>query len=466
MNMRLAGFRDSLPPRALVIGAATAVVVAALTALSAPAPADDDEALKAGEVSHSKNVNRVGHVPKRSPLSDFNSDIAFHGDYAYGGNYSGFTIFDIAKPRKPQIVSQVLCPGGQGDVSVSPDGNLLFLSVDYERTNNTCNSESASPTDERVWEGMRIFDISDPSAPEYVGAVRTSCGSHTHTMIPDDAGESIYLYVSSYGPSKGFTNCKPPHDSISVIDVPLDDPGSASVVSTPRLFPGGGGPGTSGCHDITAYPDRNIAAGACMGDGILMNIADPVHPKVIDRIQDENFAFYHSATFSNHATKVVFTDELGGGGAPVCNEETGPKHGADAIYDVTGAGKKRELAFRSYFKIPRYQQDTENCVAHNGALIPVKGRDVMVQSWYQGGVSIWDFTDSSKPREIGYWERGPISDDTLEVGGSWSAYYYNGYVYSSDITEGLDVLNVRGLRSAKRVEWDVFNGQTQYQYPE
>lgn len=437
--------------------------LATVTSTSAP-PADDQ--LGVDDIAHSSNVRQVGHVKKRQPLANYDSDIAFQGDYAYQGNYDGFTVYDISKPRKPQVVSQVLCPGGQGDISVSPDGDLLFMSVDYERTDDSCHSESGSPDDKNVWEGMRVFDISDPSNPDYIGAVRTECGSHTHTMVPGKGGKNVYLYVSSYGPSKKFTNCKPPHDSISVVKVPLRNPSDASVVSTPDLFPKGGAPGTSGCHDITVYPDRDLAAGACMGDGILMDISHRWHPKVLDRTQDKNFAFYHSATFGNDATKLVFTDELGGGGAPTCNKKTGPKHGADAVFDIAGTGNKRHLVFRSYYKIPRYQQETENCVAHNGALVPVKGRDVMVQAWYQGGVSFWDFTNSAKPHEIGYWERGPLSKKELEIGGSWSAYYYNGYVYSSDIQKGLDVLNIRGMKSAKRVQWDVFNAQTQYPYPE
>ena len=156
-------------------------------------------------------------------------------------------------------------------------------------------------------------------------------------------------------------------------------------MATPNLFPDGGYTNTSGCHDITVNPARKIAAGACMGDGIIMDISDPVAPKVIDRVRDTtNFAFWHSATFNNDGTKVVFTDELGGGGAATCNAAIGPNRGANGIYDLS---KDRKLTFRSYYKIPRHQFDSENCVAHNGSLIPVKGRDVMVQSWYMGGTA-------------------------------------------------------------------------------
>jgi hypothetical protein len=188
---------------------------------------------------------------------------------------------------------------------------------------------------------------------------------------------------------------------------------------------------------------------------------------VITSVRDTvNFAFWHSATFNNNATKVVFTDELGGGGAATCNPTIGPERGADAIYDIVGRGAKRKLEFRSYFKIPRTNTDTENCVAHNGSLIPVPGRDIMVQAWYQGGISVWDFTNSRKPKEIAYWERGPISATTFVLGGSWSAYWYNGYIYSNDITKGLDVLQLKDRRtnSARWARTDVFNAQTQDNY--
>ena len=231
-------------------------------------------------------------------------------------------------------------------------------------------------------------------------------------------------------------------------------------MATPNLFPDGGYTNTSGCHDITVNPARKIAAGACMGDGIILDIKNPVQPKVIDRVRDTtNFAFWHSATFNNDGTKVVFTDELGGGGAATCNAAIGPNRGANGIYDLS---KDRKLTFRSYYKIPRHQFDSENCVAHNGSLIPVKGRDVMVQSWYMGGTSFWDFTDSAQPAEIGYFERGPAGP-AGGGGGTWSSYYYNGHVYSSDLGKGFDVLKItdKDLRKAATVKMDQLNVQTQ-----
>ncbi|MFJ5831924.1 LVIVD repeat-containing protein [Streptomyces sp. NPDC093089] len=450
--------------------------------VSSEQAADARAAIQSGEIPgvdeivHSQNIEHLANIPKDA-LKGTNSDLAFQGKYAFAGNYDGFRIFDISNPKEPKTVAQVLCPGSQNDISVS--GNLLFLSTDSSRSDNSCASTTQPASVKESWEGMKIFDISDIADPKYVAAVETSCGSHTHTLVPKR--KDVYVYVSSYSPNAAFPDCQPPHDGISVIKVPRKAPEQAAVVNFPVLFPGegpdgGGNPGgptnpgvskTTGCHDITVLPEKDLAAGACMGDGILFDIEDPEHPRVIDRVQDNvNFAFWHSATFNQKANKVVFTDELGGGGAATCNAVVGPNRGADGIYDITGKGKNRKLVFRSYFKIPRHQADTENCVAHNGSLIPVKGKDIMVQAWYQGGISVWDFTDSAKPKEIAYFERGPISATTIASGGSWSAYYYNGYIYSNDMAKGFDVLKLSDPRTdpARRIRMDELNVQTQPDY--
>ncbi|MGX5183000.1 LVIVD repeat-containing protein [Streptomyces avermitilis] len=450
--------------------------------VSRSAQAQAREAISDGEIPgqdeivHSDNIEHVANIPKEA-FTGFNSDLAFQGKYAFAGNYDGFRIFDISNPRAPRTVAQVLCPGSQNDISVS--GDLLFLSTDSSRSDSSCNSTTQPATEKSSWEGMKVFDISDKANPKYVAAVETACGSHTHALVPER--RNVYVYVSSYSPNAAFPDCQPPHDGISVIKVPRKAPEKAAVVSFPVLFPGegqdgGGNPGsptnpgvakTTGCHDITVLPSKDLAAGACMGDGILFSIKDPEHPKVIDQVEDNvNFAFWHSATFNQKANKVVFTDELGGGGAATCNATVGPNRGADGIYDIVGKGEKRKLVFKSYYKIPRHQADTENCVAHNGSLIPVKGKDLMVQAWYQGGVSVWDFTDSAHPEEIAYFERGPLSTGTLSVAGSWSAYYYNGYIYSNDIAKGFDVLKITDRRSdpAKRVHLRELNVQTQPDY--
>ncbi len=416
----------------------------------------------------------------RSPLSGsfragdaYGTDLAFKGKYAFVGNYYGFSVYDIARPSRPRQVAQVLCPGAQNDVSVY--GDILVLSVDASRSDDSCSSKDMSETKKKAWEGIRVFDISRPARPRYVAAVETACGSHTHTLAPSKNGKDLYVYVSSYSPSEDFPDCKPPHDIISVVKIPVAKPSAARLAATPVLFPDGGNPGTglptlgigpsetSGCHDVTAYPSKDLAAGACMGDGILLDISNRVRPKVIDRVTDDtNFSFWHSATFNNAGTKVIFTDELGGGSLPTCTPLLGSTRGANGIYDIQG----RSLVFKSYYKLPRSQALTENCVAHNGSLIPVKGRDIMVQAWYQGGTSIFDFTDSSNPVELAYFDREAISKTNLVLGGSWSSYWYNGFVFSSDITRGLEVfrVNTAWAKQAARVKMGTFNAQSQPSY--
>jgi hypothetical protein len=229
----------------------------------------------------------------------------------------------------------------------------------------------------------------------------------------------------------------------------------------------GGGPrilGTS-CHDITVYPQIGLAGGACQGHGLLLDIRDPAHPVRLDAAADSNFSFWHSATFNNDGTKLLFSDEWGGGSAPKCRQSDPRDWGADAIFTIVD----QKLVFQGYYKLPAPQTSQENCVAHNGSLIPVPGRDVMVQGWYQGGVSVFDWTDPRHPTEIAYFDRGPVDGTHLEMGGSWSAYWYNGYIISSEIARGLDILELKPsallsaneIAAAKTVRFDEFNTQGQ-----
>ncbi|MEV0428255.1 hypothetical protein [Micromonospora sp. NPDC050495] len=484
------GSRGRLAPRIVIAGLAVGLAVVLTGSAGGAAPAGGTAETAADgrvvtgsnlpgpdEIRHSDNIRPVANVPKQGPFASsfsIGTDLAFTGHYAISGNYDGFTVYDIAQPRAPRVVSQVLCPGGQNDVAVW--GDLLFLSTDLSRSDDSCSSTPLSASRKEAWEGIKIFDIRDKAAPRYVAAVETDCGSHTHTLVPDRRRDAVLIYVSSYGPDPSFPDCQPPHDSISVIRVPLRNPAAAAVVAKPVLFPDGGNPGqpgdfpvaeTTGCHDITVLPSQHLAAAACMGDGVLLDIADPYRPRVIQRVRDDqHFSFWHSATFNATGRKVVFVDELGGGMAATCNPQVGPEYGASAVYDIVGSGDHRRLRFASYFKIPRAQGPEENCVAHNGSLIPARGRDIMVQAFYQGGVTVWDFTNSRHPREIGYFERGPLPPGGLPAGGSWSAYYYNGYIYSSDLQKGLDVLAIedRRIASAAAVRLTEFNAQTQPDY--
>ena len=453
------------------LGVAAIAALTGLTGATVASAADGiglfGTQLAPDQIGRSANVQHLFNTPHAGPLaSGTGTDIAFSGNKAFVGNYNGFVIYDISNPASPTKLATVNCPGAQNDVTIS--GTLLYLSTDSSRNNSSCSSAAQSATIKASWEGIKIFDVSVPTNPTYVAAVETKCGSHTNTLVPGGAND--YIYVSSYSPSTSTPDCLPPHDLISIVEVPKANPTAARVVATPNLFPDGGtqngkllAGGTSGCHDITAFPAKGIAAGACMGDGIIMDISNPVAPTVLSRVSDRNFAFWHSATFNQDATKVVFTDELGGGAAATCDAKNYNKRGADAIYDVSAT---KQMTFKSYFKIARHQGKSENCVAHNGSIIPVAGRDVMVQSWYMGGTSFWDFTNSAAPREIGYFERGPNGGLGGGGGGTWSSYYYNGHVYSSDLGKGFDVLRITDpdLQGAALVQMGELNPQSQPVY--
>ncbi len=227
----------------------------------------------------------------------------------------------------------------------------------------------------------------------------------------------------------------------------------------------GEGPGPTQCHDITLYPEIGLAGGACEGYGLLLDISDPANPKRIDAVADSNFAYWHSATFNNDGTSILFTDEWGGGGAPKCRATDPVEWGANAIFTLEDG----KMQFKSYYKIPEPQTPQENCVAHNGSLIPIPGRDVMAQSWYQGGISVFDWTDPSNPVEIAYHDRGPVNPERMVMGGSWSVYWYNGVLVSSEIARGLDIfaltpseyLSENEIAASRTVKLDYLNAQGQ-----
>ena len=238
-------------------------------------------------------------------------------------------------------------------------------------------------------------------------------------------------------------------------------------IVNPPTRGGGPPPGPTQCHDITVYPAIGLAGGACGGYGLLLDIRDVANPKRIAAVADSNFSYWHSATFNNDGTKILFTDEWGGGLQPRCRVTDKPEWGANAIFTRSGS----TMAFRSYYKLPAPQTANENCVAHNGTLIPIPGRDVMVQAWYQGGISMFDWTDPAHPREIGYFDRGPMDSTKLVGAGSWSAYWYNGYIVSSEISRGLDIfelqpsafLSQNEIEAAKLIHFDYLNAQDQQQ---
>ena len=423
------------------------------------------------------NLRLISNTPKAPGFMGVtNSDLAFTGSYAIQGNYNGYMAWDISNPSRPTLVTQYLCPASQSDVSVY--GRLLFVSGEGQGGRTDCGTDpirdSVSPIRLR---GIRVFDISDIRNPRYIANVQTCRGSHTHTVVSDPRdNQNVYIYVSgSQGvrsPSE-LPGCleapmQDPNTSlfrIEIIQVPLNNPQNARIVAGARIFEGltqrppqatrppepgrGGGRGGRGgidrgsdgptqCHDITVYPAVGLAGGACVGYGLLLDISDVKNPKRLYAASDSNMAMWHSATFSNDGSRVLFTDEWGGGSGPRCRVTDRPEWGANALFTI----ENRQMVFKSYYKLPAAQTTQENCVAHNGSLIPIPGREVMVQGWYQGGISIFDWTNASRPFEIAFHDRGPLDADRLVSAGSWSVYWYNGVIVSSEISRGLDIFEL------------------------
>jgi len=434
---------------------------------------DEDKEIKDGEGTEedeekAQSIEEDAKSRRYPMLSFSNTDMAFRDDILVTGSYHGFNIYRINEIGLPKLITSVICPGGQGDVSIV--GDLLIYSVEQTRGRVDCGLEGVtSDASPDRFRGLRIFDISDLSRPKQVGAVQTCRGSHTHSVVtgPNPDGK-ILVYNSGTGgvrEEEELEQCIEdiPGDDrtalfrIDVIEIPVDDPSQSRIINSPAVFADpetgtlaglwrGGDHGedsqetsiTDQCHDITVFPSANLAAGACSGNGILFDITDPSNPERIDVVTDTGFAYWHSATFNNEGTKILFTDEWGGGGRARCRAWDPLNWGADAIYDIVD----EKLEFRSHYKMPAPQLETENCVAHNGSIVPVPGRDIFVQAWYQGGISVIDFTDSANPIEIAYFDRGPIMEEELITGGYWSAYYYEGAIYGTEIIRGIDILKL------------------------
>ncbi len=415
-----------------------------------------------------KSIEQKSRNNRYPMLSFSNTDMAFKDNILVAGSYHGFNIYELDNMGIPQLKSSIICPGGQGDVSIV--GDLLIMSVEQNRGRVDCGLQgvNSEPSEER-FRGIRIFDISDLLKPQQVGLVQTCRGSHTHSVVSMSSDQQkIIVYnsgTSNVRDQEELESCFEdiPGDNrtalfrIDIIEIPIQHPEKSRIVSSPTVFADdesgvlaglwrGGDHGddtqrtsrTDQCHDITVFPSANIAAGACSGNGILFDISDPYNPKRLDVVTDSGFAYWHSATFNNDGTKVVFTDEWGGGGRPRCRAWDPLNWGANAVYDIV----EKKLLFQSHYKMPAPQKESENCVAHNGSIIPVPGRDIFIQAWYQGGISLMDFTDSNNPIEIGYFDRGPIDEENLITGGYWSVYYYRGKIYATEIVRGLDVFQL------------------------
>lgn len=497
----------------LVLGACarSAVVTNAPPNMSPTPPSPDPRVgLKAGLHDAgvaSWNMRLVSNSPSpQGFVGVTNSDLAFTGNYAIQGNYNGFIVWDIANRGKPSLKKSFLCPASQSDVSVYK--NLLFVSAEGLTGRLDCGTQGVRDTvsHERV-RGIRIFDATDITNPKYITNVQTCRGSHTHTVVSDPRDPAnVYIYVSgsagvrSPNELPGCSGLAPSEDPnsalfrIEVIKVPLAHPEQAAIVSSPRIFndltapprhaevmdsaararaarrpprPGSNirNAGPTQCHDITVYPAIGLAGGACGGYGLLLDISNVANPVRVGAVADSNFSFWHSATFSNDGSKILFTDEWGGGTQPRCRSTDKMEWGADAIFTLVD----RKMTFKSYYKMPAAQTAQENCVAHNGSLIPIPGREVMVQGWYQGGISVFDWTNPEKPFEIAYFDRGPVDSTRLASGGSWSVYWYNGSLVSSEIARGLDIfelqpsahLSQNELEAARSVRFEQLNAQEQ-----
>ncbi len=462
----------------------------------------------------------------RNQYGSTNSDLAFNGNHLFVGNYNGINFYDIDNPKQIKLRTSLICPGGQGDVSVY--GHLLFMSAEATNGRLDCGTQgiplpagyvpppppdpaanmaaaggggrgprAPEPASPDRFRGVRIFDITDLANPKQVAAVQSCRGSHTHTLVIDPKDtENVYIYISGTGnvrQAEELPGCsggdpdKNPNTAlfrIDIIKVPVAHPELAKIVNSPRIFAddktgalnglwkgGDHGEGTQKtsitdkCHDITVYSAVGLAAGACSGNGILLDISNVVNPVRIAAVSDPNYAFWHSANFNNDATKVLFTDEWGGGAQPRCRATDPMNWGADAIFSLS----KGKLTLASYFKMPAPQTDMENCVAHNGSLVPIPGRDILVQAWYQGGVSLVDFTDTTHPIEIAYFDRGPVDANKRALGGMWSVYWYNGYIYGSEIARGVDVFKLvpnkymtqNEIDASNQVHFDELNVQNQ-----
>jgi hypothetical protein len=495
--------------------------------VSATAPTPDPRPnLKAGRWDAEQaawNMSLLSTSPPQGKtLGATHSDLAFSGNLVIQGNYNGFDIYDISNPTKPALVQKYLCPASQNDVSVYR--NLVFMSSEATNSRADCGFEGVpEPISKLRVRGIRVFDISDIKNPKLVTTVQTCRGSHTHTVVRKAGDDgNVYIYVSGSAGVRSAEEVPGCEDGdidnpntarfrLEVIKVPLGAPGEAAIVSSPRVFqdlpvaprneersasdqkdreaaaaaaaaagrggagrggPGGAGRGPQGpprgpnqCHDITVYSDIGLAGGACGGLGLLLDISDPVNPVRIAEVADANMSFWHSATFNNDGTKLLFSDEWGGGSQPRCRATDKLEWGSDALFTI----EDRKLKFHSYYKLPAAQSSLENCVAHNGSVIPIPGRDVMVQSWYQGGLSVFDWTDIAHPKEIAYFDRGPVDAGRMVMGGSWSAYWYNGVIVSSEIARGLDVYDLmvspmiseNELAAAKTVKMPYWNTQDQ-----
>jgi hypothetical protein len=410
----------------------------------------------------------------------------------------GIRIFDIADVRNPRYIANVqTCRGSHTHTVLEhpgdPDNVYVYVSgsAGVRPAEELAGCVGAPPTEDPASALFRIEVIRVPLAnPEQAAIVSSPrifeglVAPPRHGLAPDDLaameaararGEFVVEIEGDLVrlPS-GFVRAQ--LDSVVRARGGTGAPTAADSATLREALPGiieqmlgargdGPRPGPTQCHDITVYPELGLAGGACEGYGLLLDIRNPIDPRRIAAVADSNFSYWHSATFNNDGTKILFSDEWGGGSAPKCRETDPREWGANAIFAIENG----EMRFRSYYKLPAPQTALEVCVAHNGSLVPIPGRDVMVQAWYEGGISVFDWTDAANPVEIAFHDRGPSDADRIGGAGSWSAYWYNGSIVSSEISRGLDIfelvpsafLTQNEIDAARTVRIDYFNAQGQ-----
>jgi hypothetical protein len=416
----------------------------------------------------------------------------------------GIRIFDISDIENPAYVANVQTCRGSHTHSVLKDPNddeNIYIYVSGSamvRPDEELPGCSAAMPDEDPNSALfRIEVIKVPlNAPEESAIVSSPrifddlAPPPSHEPSPEDVvklermraeGKNVYL-VREAGPWVGSVREVPDGLASRLLDMYKEekaitgDPTEAQMVAFRESI----GDlvysmreeeeyGPNQCHDITLYPEIGLAGGACDGYGLLLDISDPVNPVRIDQVADENFSYWHNATFNNDGSKILFSDEWYG---TKCRANDPYEWGANAIFTIN---EDRKLEFHSYYKMDAVQTEYEICVAHNGSLLPVPGRDIMIQSWYEGGVSLFDWTDPDNPVEIGFHDRGPMQIGNVGSGGSWSIYWYNGYLVNSEIYRGLDILALKAnpyltqneIDASKTVVLDYLNvqGQPMYEWP-
>jgi hypothetical protein len=449
---------DANTPTEVTMRRLSLLLLAALCVLLAglPASAGHNADLHSANVEHLANRDKAGT----------NSDLAFWGKLAFAGNYGGFRILDISKPANPKVLTDFPCNGAQGDVSVHEANRrlLLFQSIDTPQTKKECDSQNTQDVAPGDFEGIRIFDVTNPRKPFLVTAVETDCGSHTHTTIPDPANDRAIIYVSSYPLTGIGDECQPPHDKISIVEVPDAAPETAGVLKEQPLhadtLPFGE---FRACHDITVFLELQIAAAACLSEGQLWDISDPANPDTIGpghtHIRNPAISIWHSSTFTWDGAVTLFGDEWGGGSAHGCDGPADTR-GNIWFYETVTPGTPIADPLGRYI-IPRPQPATETCTMHNFNVVPLEGRYLGVSAAYQGGTSVFDFTDPSAAQEIGFYDAQ--NSDGAGMADTWSTYWYNNFMYANDINRGQDVfklLNDRG-RQVTALKLDHLNPQTQ-----